>query len=161
MNDDRIFDYFPGKFSRKCNGDIHFLLRAMHLKKMAKNLKIEQHLYEYKKAPLERFTVSPLTVLVDMTLRHHMSIRRNMLQERYVSSPKHIPIGSYFLLSTHVPITPKRKSKTPLSEIFFLSPIMYKYSKNPWGQIILMKFLSIHAREVFHKKSWVVVFFCF
>ena len=45
------------------------------------------------------FTVSPLTVLVDMTLRHHMSIRRNMLQERYVSSPKHIPIGSYFLLS--------------------------------------------------------------
>ena len=33
------------------------------------------------------YAVSPLTVLVDMTLRHHMSIRRNMLQERYVLSP--------------------------------------------------------------------------
>ena len=29
----------------------------MHLKKIAKNLLIEQHLYEYKKAPLERFTL--------------------------------------------------------------------------------------------------------
>ena len=62
---------------------------------------------------------------------------------------------------THVPITPKRKSKTPLSEIFFLSPIMYKYSKNPWGQIILMKFLFLQPGEVFHKKSWVVVVFYF
>ena len=40
-----------GKFSRECNDDIHFLLWAMHLKKPAKNLIIEQHLYEYKCAP--------------------------------------------------------------------------------------------------------------
>ena len=38
---------------------------------------------------------------------------------------------------------------------------MHKYSKNPWGQIPLLKFLSIYSREVFHKKSWVVVIFHF
>ena len=62
---------------------------------------------------------------------------------------------------THVPITPKRKSKTPLSEFFFPCSMMHKYSKNPWGQIPLLKFLSIYSREVFHKKSWVVVIFHF
>ena len=63
--------------------------------------------------------------------------------------------------STHVPINPKRKSKTPLSEFFFLCSMMHKYSKNPWGQIPFLKFLSIYSREVFHKKSWVVVIFHF
>ena len=62
---------------------------------------------------------------------------------------------------THVPITPKRKSKTPLSEFFFLCSMMHEYSKNPWGQIPLLKLLSIYSREVFHKKSWVVVIFHF
>jgi len=41
-------------FSKKCNGDIYFLLWAMS--KRTKNLTIEQYLNKYKKAPLERFT---------------------------------------------------------------------------------------------------------
>ena len=36
------------KFSRECYGDIHFLLWATHFNKIAKNLIIEQHLFEYK-----------------------------------------------------------------------------------------------------------------
>ena len=59
-----FFQYLPhsatyqtcSKFSREFNGDIHFLLETMWLKKIGKNLIIEQHLYEYKKAPLQIFT---------------------------------------------------------------------------------------------------------
>ena len=89
-----------------------------------------------------------------------MRLKTVIVKQRQTSSMVSC-IVLYCIVSTHVPITPKRKLKTPLSEIFFLSLIIYKYSKNPWGQIILMKFLSIHPREVFYKKSWVVVFFCF
>ena len=44
-----IVTYY-GKFSSECNGDICFLLKAQ---KKVKNLMIEQHFYEYKKAPLD------------------------------------------------------------------------------------------------------------
>ena len=72
--------YFPhsatyqtySKFSREYNGDIRFLLWAMHLKKIAKNLIIEQHLYEYKKAPLERFTF--LQISSELIFVHHWMV---------------------------------------------------------------------------------------
>ena len=44
----------------------------MHLKKIAKNLIIEQHLYEYKKAPLERFTF--LQISSELIFVHHWMV---------------------------------------------------------------------------------------
>ena len=61
-----------GKFSKEYNGDIYFLLWAMHLKEIAKNLIIEQHLYEYKKGPLERFTF--LQISSELIIAHHWMV---------------------------------------------------------------------------------------
>ena len=44
----------------------------MHLKKIAKNLIIDQHLYEYKKAPLERFTF--LQISSELIFVHHWMV---------------------------------------------------------------------------------------
>ena len=44
----------------------------MHLKKIAKNQIIEQHLYEYKKAPLERFTF--LQISSELIFVHHWMV---------------------------------------------------------------------------------------
>ena len=44
----------------------------MHRKKIAKNLLIEQHLYEYKKTLLERFTF--LQISSELILVHHWMV---------------------------------------------------------------------------------------
>ena len=42
------------------------------------------------------YTVTLLTVLVDMTLRHHMSLQGDMFHERYILLGYHISADSKF-----------------------------------------------------------------
>ena len=59
-----------------------------------KRVKLEHEmLRQDSKQPQKLSTVSPLTVLVDMTLRHHISIQRNLFRERYILPQNHISIG--------------------------------------------------------------------
>ena len=44
----------------------------------------------------QKYTVTLLTVLVDMTLRHHMSNQGDMFHERYISLLYHISADSNF-----------------------------------------------------------------